>query len=93
MPPPDKSLLPRKSDLQSLNDEQVRAVVALVDSEGRRGLIYSVLGMVCGTISFLASLAAFVYLVLHGHERVAAVVLGATIVTIVGRMIQGRTRE
>ena len=93
MPPPDRGLLPRKSDLQALNDEQVKAVVALVDGQGKRSLTYAILGMICGTLSFLASLAAFVFLVLRGHEQVAGLVLGATIVAIVGRMIQGRTQK
>jgi hypothetical protein len=93
MPLPDRGLLPRKSDLESLNDEQLKGIFAAVEAQGRRSFLYSMYGMTCGAVSFLASLAACVRLAGQGHESAAALVMGAAIVTTVGRMIQGRKAE
>ncbi len=90
MAPPEKYLLPTNSELQQLTDEKVKALIVLADGESRRSNVHTITGMHCGTCSFLCCLGVFVYLVVHGHETAAAVVLGATVLATIGRMIQGR---
>jgi len=90
MAPPDRYLLPPSSELAPLSDEKVKAVIALADNEGRRSNTYANLGMVCGTVSFLGCLGSYVYLVVQNHDAAAGVVLGTTVLAIIGRMIRGR---
>jgi len=52
--------------------------------------MYAIVGMLCGTFSFLGCLGSYVYLVLQHHEVAAEVVLGATVLAIIGRMIRGK---
>lgn len=87
---PEKYLLPTSSELEQLTDEKVKVLVVLADSESRRSTSYAMAGLLCGTGSFLCCLGAFVFLVLHGHDAAAGVVLGAAVLATIGRMIQGR---
>jgi len=90
MAPPDKWLLPTVAELELLSDEKVKTIVALADSQGGRNHTYALVGMLCGTISFLGCLGSYVYLVVQHHDVAAEVVLGATVLAIIGRMIRGR---
>ncbi len=90
MPPVDRSLLPTPSELVGLSDDQVKSIVSLAAAEGRHTFAYDLAGLLCGTVSFLSALAIFVYLVMHQHEGPAGVVLGTTVLAIVGRMIRRR---
>ncbi len=90
MAPPDKSLLPPSAELELLSNEKVKVIVALADSESRRSSTYAIVGMLCGTVSFLGCLGSYVYLVMQHHDVAAEVVLGATVLAIIGRMIRGR---
>jgi len=90
MAPPDKWLLPATDDLETLSDEKVKSIVALADSQGSRNYTYAIVGMLCGTVSFLGCLGSYVYLVMQHHDVAAEVVLGATVLAIIGRMIRGR---
>jgi uncharacterized membrane protein YjjB (DUF3815 family) len=47
-------------------------------------------GMFCGTTSFLASLGVFTYLVMQGHYTSAAVVCGASVLALIGRIFSQR---
>ena len=87
---PDKYLLPTSAELEPLSDEKVRILIHLADKDSQRSTSYAVIGMLCGTGSFLACLASYVLLVVHGHDTAAGVVLGATVLGIIGRMIKGR---
>lgn len=90
MAPPEKYLLPTSHELEQLTDEKVKALIMLANAESRRSNIYAITGMLCGTCSFLSCLGGFVFLVLHGHETAAGVVLGTTVLATIGRMIRGR---
>jgi hypothetical protein len=90
MAPPDKSLLPPLSELEVLSDEKVRDIIALADSHSRRSNSYAIVGMLCGTASFIGCLSSYVYLVMQHHDAAAGVVLGTTVLAIIGRMIRGR---
>lgn len=90
MAPPDKYLLPSARELELLSEAKVHELVKLASEESQRELRYATLGMICGTVSFLGCLASYVVLVLENHDRAAAVVLGTTVLAIVGRMIGGR---
>jgi hypothetical protein len=90
MAPSKRSLLPPPSQLAKLSDEQTKSALALIDNESRRANTYAIVGMVCGTLSFLGCLGSYVYLVTQHHDQAAGVVLGATVLAIVGRMIRGK---
>jgi len=90
MAPPTKSLLPSGKQLDALSEEKVRVIAALAEGESRRSYSYAIVGMVCGTVSFLGCLASYVYLVNQKHDTAAGVVLGTTVLAIIGRMIRGR---
>jgi hypothetical protein len=47
-------------------------------------------GMACGTASFLTCLATSAYLVKIGSPKMAAVVLGAAVLSTVGKMLASR---
>lgn len=87
---PDRTLLPPSAELELLSDEKVKAIVSLADSESRRSNTYAIIGMLCGTVSFLGCLGSYVYLVIQHHDVAAEVVLGATVLAIIGRRIRGR---
>ncbi len=87
---PDKSLLPPATQLQDLSDDKVRVIVELADRESARSNAYAMAGMACGTISFFGCLSAYVYLVIQNHDAAAGVVLGTTVLAIIGRMIRGK---
>jgi hypothetical protein len=57
------------------------------ERDNRRAHFFALAGLVCGTISFLAMNAGFVYLVMTGHPLVAGTVLGAGVLAIGGRVI------
>jgi hypothetical protein len=90
MAPPVRYLLPSSRELEPLSDEKVKAIVTFADNESRRGQQYAILGMICGTLSFFACLASYVYLVSLHHTEAAGVVLGTTVLAIIGRMIRGK---
>ncbi len=83
-------LLPHADELRSLPLPTVELIIKAVDTENQRGHVYALLGMICGTISFLACIAVFSYLVVHGHPSAAGVILGTGVIAIVGRMIASR---
>jgi len=87
---PEKALLPSVADLAKLPVATAEAVLVLVDSINSREHSYGVLGMVCGTVSLLGALASFTYLAMNGHPKSATVVLGSTVLTVIGKMIGGR---
>ena len=83
-------LLPQSRQLAALSVETAREVLALADAESRRAHRYAALGFLCGTFSLLLCLAAYVYLVVHGHDTAAGVVLGTGILAVIGTMIRAR---
>jgi hypothetical protein len=84
-------LLPRLAVLKELSDEKVKSLVELSAGQSRESTAYAVIGMLCGTVSFLACLAAYVYLVRGNREVAAGVVLGTSVLGIIGAMIRSRT--
>jgi hypothetical protein len=90
MAPPGKGLLASPNQLKGLPPETVQLLIELVDREGQRDAAYAMVGIVCGTASFLAALVCCVYLVMHGHDTAAGLVLGTSLVAVVGHMIRGR---
>ncbi len=90
MAPPDKYLFPPASELQTLSDEKIKVIAALADADSKRLNGYPIVGMLCGTVSFLRCLGSYVYLVSQHHDGAAGVVLGTTVIGIIGRMIRGK---
>jgi hypothetical protein len=46
--------------------------------------------MICGTICLLGSLAASSYLAVMGHEKMAFVILGTSVLSVIGKMVLQR---
>jgi hypothetical protein len=89
----DRSLVPSSRELTELSDEKVQTLVGLAENQSRRSHVYALCGLVRGTLSFLACLACFVYLVMHSHDEAASVVLGASVLAIITGMVRGRERD
>jgi predicted lysophospholipase L1 biosynthesis ABC-type transport system permease subunit len=81
------------AQLRQLSDEQAKAVLSSVDRANARSHSYAVAGMICGTISFLALIASFTYLVMNGHYTAAGAVFGTGVLAIIGKMIGTRLIE
>ena len=91
MPAPSiKAYLPSAAQLQKLSEEKLRLLVQLANEDDSRATRYSIIGMICGTLSFLACLGIFFELVILNHEKAAGVVIGATVLAVISKMIQGR---
>jgi putative Mn2+ efflux pump MntP len=74
----------------ALSDAKAVALTELANERHKREARYAVLGMMCGTLSLLACIGAFVYLAMNGHKTEAYVVLGAAVLAMIGRIIQSR---
>jgi hypothetical protein len=85
-----RALLPPVAQLRQLSDEQAKAVLSAVDRANARSHSYAIAGMVCGTISFLALIASFTFLVMHGHYTAAGGVFGTGVLAIISKMIGTR---
>jgi hypothetical protein len=90
MAKPGQYLLPPAADLALLSEQASASVIQAVNEENRRAHTYAMLGMICGTVSFLACIASFSYLVINGHPQAAGVILGTGVLAIIGRMIAAR---
>lgn len=90
MAPTTRSLVPPARDLALLSDTKVQSICDLTDREGQRYHRYAMFGMACGTMSFFACLATSAYLVRIGSPKMAAVVLGAAVLSTVGKMLASR---
>jgi hypothetical protein len=84
-------LLPRPAVLKELSDEKLKSLVEFSAAQSRESTAYAMVGMLCGTVSFLSSLVAYVCLVKGNHEVAAGVVLGTSVLGIIGSMIRSRT--
>jgi hypothetical protein len=84
------ALVPQASDLAKLTEAQTSELMNLVAHVNTLEHRYAVIGMLCGTMSLICSLAAFVYLVKAEHPTSAGVVLGAAVLGILRQMITGR---
>lgn len=74
----------------SLTDTAIVAVTQLSDHVHQRQTNYARLGMVCGTLGFLACIGAFAYLVIQGHSTEAYVVLGAAVLALIRSILNAR---
>jgi hypothetical protein len=92
-------MLPRKdislleiSHRQFLALSDVKAVEVLrgasIDKLERKR--HAFWGLLCGTVSYLASLGACIYLGMQGHTRLAALALSTSVLTIIKRMLDSR---
>jgi hypothetical protein len=87
---PPIALLPSTSDLQRLSSQKIELILEAIDREGERKLRYARLGMICGTVCLLGSLTASSYLAVIGHEKMAFVILGTSVLSVIGKMILQR---
>jgi hypothetical protein len=71
----------------ALTDDQPTALTKLADNHKRQAA-YATLGLVCGGLSFLACIGAFVYLTVQGHRVKAYVVLGTAVLALIGKNLR-----
>jgi hypothetical protein len=90
MPTPDRSLVPKISELSALPPEVAISVIKLANDSDERATKYAIVGMVCGTLSFLGCVADYAYLVMQSHPKAAAVALGTGVLAIIRTMIKSR---
>jgi len=83
-------LLPSAKELAQLSDATAAASLQVLDHAHRREHSYATLAMICGTVGFLACIGIFAYLVINGHPRAGAIVLGTGVLTIIGQIINSR---
>ena len=76
--------------MQALSEEKLAVVVKFADAVNRRSFAYAMTGKICAAVCFLGCLAVFGFLVNGGHDTAAGIVLGATVLATIGRMIGPR---
>jgi len=76
-----------QSDLQYLaqiaNTAPSQLRLVLTHQQQQRAYYYRRLGLLAGTVCFLACIGVFTYLVVMNHERSALAILGATVLSVV----------
>ncbi len=85
-----RALVPAAKDLALLSPQKVKLVLDAIDREGERDLQYASLAMRCGTWSLLGCLAATCYLVTIHEATMAKIVLGAAVLSIIGKIVAQR---
>jgi len=90
LPQGSQPLLPSPADLSALHDAVAVRVVDAAVANLNNNHRYAMTGMICGTISFLGCVAAYVYLVADGHPKAATLALGAAVLSVIGRMLAAR---
>ena len=66
--------------------ELLRAQMLTVRLKARHALV----GQYVALVTYVASLGAFVYLVMNGHPKLAPLALGAPVLTVIKRMLDNR---
>jgi hypothetical protein len=74
----------------AVSDAKAVALTQLANDRHKREERYANLATVCGTISFLACIGAFIYLSIEGHRLEAMVVLGTAVLSIISQLIRAR---
>jgi hypothetical protein len=77
-------------DLSQLSDATAARTLELADKINLREHSYATSGMRSGLISFATCVASFTFLVHDGHPKSAFTVLGAGVLSIIGKMIGAR---
>jgi hypothetical protein len=83
-------LLPPPEDLAKLTDSTAAKSLEVIDNANRLGHSYASLAMACGTFGLIACIVAFTYLVVNGHPTAAGLVLGTSVLTILGQIVNSR---
>ena len=84
------ALLPSTQQLAGLSEEKTKLILDVVNKVNERETWHGTIRMVIAGCCFSMCVASFTYLVMKGHEKAAAVVLGVTVLGVVGQMINAR---
>ncbi len=88
---PEHALLDlTQSQFLALSDQKAVAMVQLESQLQRQKAWHAFFGILFGTTTYLASLGACVYLALHGFPKLAAMALGAPVLTVIKRIVGSR---
>ena len=94
--PPKPSLLPNPQQMQAYKeaDEWLpAAVIQTINHDAQRDFWYALAGMASAALLFLSVVGAFVYLIMQGHEKAAASLLGVGVLGIINAIIRARYRS
>jgi hypothetical protein len=79
-----------KFEFFALGDAKAIELLKAATLDRQQKARYRFWGLTCATICYLASLAGCIYLAVHGFEKLAAVVLGPSVLMIVKKMLDGK---
>jgi hypothetical protein len=89
------SSLPTVEELQHLGPEGARVLVrylSVTAVRSRYEFWYGIAGMLCGSLTLIAAMALFAFLILHHEQTGAYALLGGTVLAVIGKMIDARLR-
>jgi hypothetical protein len=78
------------SQFIALSDSKANGPVQAQSAIRRQQAWHAFFGIFFGTVTYLASLAASIYLATHGFPKLAAMALGTPVLTVIKRIIDSR---
>ena len=78
------------SQFAALSDSKADGLVQAQSAVRRQQAWHAFFGIFFGTITYLASLGACIYLAMHGFPKLAAMALGTPALTVIKRIIDSR---
>jgi hypothetical protein len=78
------------SEFASLSDSKAQALLKVEGDARLRQALHAYFGIFLGTVTYLASLGACIYLAMHGFPKLAAIALGTPVLTVIKRIIDSR---
>jgi hypothetical protein len=78
------------TQFQALSDQKAVELLRVQSTFTTQKARHAALGITYGTISYIASLAACIYLAVHGFPKLAAMALGTPVLTVIKRMLDSR---
>lgn len=79
-----------KEEFQQLSDSKSVQLLKTATEIQKGKTAHATLGLICGTICYLTSVAACIFLALHGYLKLAGLVLGTPVLTVIKRMLDNR---
>jgi hypothetical protein len=77
-------------EIRSLAPEAQSQAIKLANDIHHRRWSYAMTGMLCGTVTVIACVGGFVFLVVGGHDIAAGALLGTSVLTVIAQIIRAR---
>ena len=78
------------SQFAALSDSKANGLVQAQSAIRRQQAWHAFFGIFLGTVTYLASLGACIYLAMHGFPKLAAMALGTPVLTVIKRIVDSR---